>query len=69
MGDFEKTIKDQLLAYQRELILAQQAERLDNVSMIRAQIAAFRLGLETCLNKKFVGRIFDSVKLMGTERG
>jgi len=69
MSDFELVIKEQLLAYQREMILAQQAERMDNVSLIRAQIAAYRLGLETCLNKKFVSRVFDSVKLMGTERG
>ena len=69
MSDFELVIKEQLLAYQREMILAQQAERMDNVSMIRAQIAAYRLGLETCLNKITVGRIFESVKLMDTERG
>ena len=57
MSDFEKAIVKQLDAYRQELLLAQQADRQDNVNMIRAQIAGYRLGLETCLAKKYVDRI------------
>lgn len=61
MNKFETVIKEQIMAYNQQLALAQAAHRQDNVSMIRAQIAAYRLGLETCLNKNYVSTFFDYV--------
>ena len=35
---------------------------MDKVSLVRTQMSAYRLGLETCLNKNYVSTFFDYVE-------
>ena len=62
MNSFEKTIKEQLLAYKAEIDEAKAAGRMDKVSSIRTQMSAYRLGLETCLNKNYVATFFEYIE-------
>ena len=62
MNNFEKAIKEQLLAYKTEIEEAQDNGRMDQVSQIKARMNAYRLGLETCLNKNYVATFFDYIK-------
>jgi hypothetical protein len=54
----ERAIKDQLEEYAKHLILSKSAGRQDNVLLVKSQIDAYRIGLETCLNKDFVNKMF-----------
>ncbi len=63
MKSFDSIIREQLEAYQQALYLAKVAGRADNVSLVRAQIDAYRLGLATCLSDKYVARIFKDFEL------
>lgn len=62
MNRFEKSIKEQLLAYKAEIEEAKAAGRMDKVSLVRTQMSAYRLGLETCLNKNYVATFFEYVE-------
>jgi len=55
MNKFARAIKQQLLAYQRQLAVADTTTR---ISLVRVQISAYKLGLETCLNPSFVAMMF-----------
>ena len=59
MNAFEKKIKDQILAYKAEIEEARDAGRMDKAALVRSQMSAYRLGLETCLNKNYVATFFD----------
>ena len=58
MNKIEKTIKEQLEEYAKHLILSKSAGRQDNVLLVKSQVNAYRIGLETCLNKDFVDKLF-----------
>jgi len=62
MNSFEKSIKAQLFAYKAEIDEAKAAGRMDKVSLVRTQMSAYRLGLETCLSKNYVATFFEYVE-------
>ena len=62
MSNFEKRIKEQLLSYKAEIDEAKAAGRMDKVSLVRTQMSAYRLGLETCLNKNYVATFFEYIE-------
>ncbi len=35
---------------------------MDKVSLVRIQMSAYRLGLETCLNKNYVATFFEYIE-------
>lgn len=59
MNKFAVVIRAQLDAYKRALLMARESGRADNVNLIQAQIAAYRIGLETCLNNDYVAMVFE----------
>lgn len=62
MNGFEKIIKQQILAYKAEIDEAMDAGQMDRASSIRTQMSAYRLGLETCLNKNYVATFFEYIE-------
>lgn len=62
MNSFEKAIKEQLLSYKAEIDEAKAIGRMDKVSLVRTQMSAYRLGLETCLSKNYVATFFEYVE-------
>lgn len=62
MNSFEKAIKEQLLTYKAEIDEAKAAGRMEMVSLVRTQMSAYRLGLETCLNKNYVATFFEYIE-------
>ena len=62
MNAFEKTIKEQLLAYKAEIDEAKAAGKMGRVAQIRTLMSAYRLGLETCLSKNYVATFFEYIE-------
>lgn len=65
MDKIDKVVKAQLDEYAKHLLLAKAAGRTDNVVLVKAQVSAYRLGLETCLSKKLVETLFDGETCYG----
>ena len=55
MNPFAKSIRQQLLEYQSQLVPGKE------YAIVSAQIRGYRLGLETCLNRSFVAMMFYDV--------
>lgn len=62
MAKFGKEIMSQLDEYAKHLMLAKAAGRQDNVILTKAQVAAYRLGLEACLSKQLVDELFRACR-------
>lgn len=58
MNPYAKVIRQQLLAYQQQLVTADTTVR---ISLVRVQISAYKLALETCLNSSFVAMMFEDI--------
>lgn len=63
MNGIGKTVIGQLKMYKNALIQSERAGRKDNVILIKAQIQAYRIGLETALNNSHVAEWFKFVGL------
>lgn len=61
MNAFEKTIKEQLIAYKEQINEAKAAGNKEMVCLIRAQVSGYLKGLETCLNHNYVTTFVDYV--------
>ena len=62
MNKFEKSIKEQLIAYSDMIEVAEEHKNKTVANAYRAELRGYLKGLETCLNKNYVSTFVGYVK-------
>ena len=62
MNAFEKSIKDQLIAYRDKVAEYREQGNKDLARDTQAELRGYLKGLETCLNKNYVSTFVDYIK-------